>query len=95
MEHLGGSFLIPVSIDYLEQSLTLSKRLTDIYTSYVRSLSLCTHITKQGFYIKDYGASVAESRELTAKYGELKLQSFFLRSFPDLRMTDLIGMQDK
>ena len=40
---------------------------------------------------QDYGAPVAESRELTAKYSELKLQSFFLRSFPDFRMTNLIS----
>ncbi|GLB41157.1 putative beta-galactosidase [Lyophyllum shimeji] len=39
----------------------------------------------------DYGAAVQESRELSAKYGELKLQSLFLRSFPDLRMTQWKG----
>ncbi|KXN92303.1 putative beta-galactosidase A [Leucoagaricus sp. SymC.cos] len=39
----------------------------------------------------DYGAAVTESRELTTKYDELKLQSLFLRSARDLYKTDLIG----
>ncbi|KAF5381591.1 hypothetical protein D9615_005535 [Tricholomella constricta] len=39
----------------------------------------------------DYGAAVTESRELSAKYGELKLQSLFLRSFADFRMTKWKG----
>ncbi|KAH8829076.1 glycoside hydrolase family 35 protein [Flagelloscypha sp. PMI_526] len=37
----------------------------------------------------DFAAPIAESRELTDKFYELKLQSMFLRSFPDLRNTDL------
>jgi hypothetical protein len=39
----------------------------------------------------DYGAPLAETRELTEKYDELKLQSLFLRSFQDIRKTDLAG----
>ncbi|KAG6916276.1 hypothetical protein DXG01_007562 [Tephrocybe rancida] len=35
----------------------------------------------------DYGAAIAENRELSAKFGELKLQSLFLRSFADIRAT--------
>ncbi|KAJ7186548.1 glycoside hydrolase family 35 protein [Mycena filopes] len=38
----------------------------------------------------DYGAPVDEQRRLTAKFGELKLHSLFLRSFKDFYMTDLI-----
>ncbi|KAJ3574796.1 hypothetical protein NP233_g1522 [Leucocoprinus birnbaumii] len=38
----------------------------------------------------DYGAAITESRELTTKYAELKLQSLFLRSARDLYKTDLI-----
>ncbi|KAF5347162.1 hypothetical protein D9758_011102 [Tetrapyrgos nigripes] len=38
----------------------------------------------------EWAAAMFESRELSEKYYELKLQSMFLRSFPDLRMTDLI-----
>ncbi|KAE9408700.1 glycoside hydrolase family 35 protein [Gymnopus androsaceus JB14] len=38
----------------------------------------------QGYTSYDYGAPI------TAKYGELKLQSLFLRSFTDFYMTDLI-----
>lgn len=39
----------------------------------------------------DYSAAISESRQLTDKYGELKLQSMFLRSFPDFRKTDFVG----
>jgi len=39
----------------------------------------------------DYGAAITESRELTAKFDELKLQSLFLRSVRDLYKTDLIS----
>ncbi|KAF9076535.1 glycoside hydrolase family 35 protein [Rhodocollybia butyracea] len=44
----------------------------------------------QGYTSYDYGAPVDEQRQITAKHGELKLQSLFLRSFPDFYMTDLI-----
>ncbi|KAF9465368.1 glycoside hydrolase family 35 protein [Collybia nuda] len=39
----------------------------------------------------DWGAAVRESRALSEKYDEVKLQALFLRSFPDMRMTDWIG----
>ncbi|TRM62987.1 glycoside hydrolase superfamily [Schizophyllum amplum] len=39
----------------------------------------------------DVGAAVTESRELTTKYSELKLQSLFLRSTPDLYKTDFVS----
>jgi hypothetical protein len=39
---------------------------------------------------QDVGASVKESRELTPKYEELKLQSLFLRSTPDFYKTVLV-----
>ncbi|KAG5721683.1 putative beta-galactosidase A [Termitomyces sp. T112] len=39
----------------------------------------------------DYGAAVAENRELSAKFGELKLQSLFLRTFNDIYKTDYQG----
>lgn len=39
----------------------------------------------------DYGAAVRESRALSAKYDELKRQSFFIRSTPDFRKTDWLG----
>ncbi|KAL1744295.1 glycoside hydrolase superfamily [Schizophyllum fasciatum] len=39
----------------------------------------------------DVGAAVTESRELTDKYSELKLQSLFLRSTPDFYNTDFIS----
>ncbi|KAH7092839.1 glycoside hydrolase family 35 protein [Auriculariales sp. MPI-PUGE-AT-0066] len=39
----------------------------------------------------DFAAAISESRQLTDKYGELKVQSMFLRNFPDLRKTDLVG----
>jgi hypothetical protein len=42
-------------------------------------------------HVQDYGAPVNESRAITEKHAELKLQSLFLRSFKDLRMTDLIS----
>ncbi|RDB14620.1 putative beta-galactosidase A [Hypsizygus marmoreus] len=39
----------------------------------------------------DYGASLTESRELTAKYDELKRQGLFLRSSPDFYKTNWIA----
>jgi hypothetical protein len=45
----------------------------------------------QGYTSYDYAAPVDEQRQITAKHGELKLQSLFLRSFKDFYMTDLIG----
>ncbi|KAF7335702.1 Glycoside hydrolase family 35 protein [Mycena venus] len=39
----------------------------------------------------DYGAPISESRALTAKYDELKLQGLFLRSTPDFAKTNWIG----
>ncbi|KAK7017630.1 beta-galactosidase [Favolaschia claudopus] len=44
----------------------------------------------QGYTSYDYAAPVNEQRQITAKHAELKLQSIFLRSFKDFRMTDLI-----
>ncbi|KAJ6549188.1 glycoside hydrolase superfamily [Mycena sp. CBHHK59/15] len=41
------------------------------------------------FPIQDWAAPMFESRELSDKYYELKHQAMFLRSFPDLRMTDI------
>ncbi|KAJ6612233.1 glycoside hydrolase family 35 protein [Mycena sp. CBHHK59/15] len=41
------------------------------------------------FLIQDWAAPMFESRELSDKYYELKHQAMFLRSFPDLRMTDI------
>ncbi|KAG6855827.1 hypothetical protein H0H87_010440 [Tephrocybe sp. NHM501043] len=35
----------------------------------------------------DYGAAIAENRELSAKFNELKLQALFLRTFADIRAT--------
>ncbi|KAJ6585751.1 glycoside hydrolase family 35 protein [Mycena capillaripes] len=39
----------------------------------------------------DYGAPISESRALTAKYDELKLQGLFVRSSPDFTKTDWVG----
>ncbi|KAI0033132.1 glycoside hydrolase family 35 protein [Vararia minispora EC-137] len=39
----------------------------------------------------DYGAHLTESRDVTAKYSELKLQGLFLRSSPDFYKTNWIG----
>ncbi|EJD44926.1 hypothetical protein AURDEDRAFT_64886 [Auricularia subglabra TFB-10046 SS5] len=39
----------------------------------------------------DYAAAISETRQLTPKFGELKLQSMFLRNFPELRKTDFIS----
>ncbi|KAG0700935.1 glycoside hydrolase family 35 protein [Suillus ampliporus] len=39
----------------------------------------------------DYGSAIAENRELTVKYPELKRQGLFLRSSPDFYKTDLVG----
>ncbi|KAJ7704161.1 glycoside hydrolase family 35 protein [Mycena metata] len=43
-----------------------------------------------GYTSYDYSAPVDEQRRITAKFGELKLHSLFLRSFKDFYMTDLI-----
>ena len=39
----------------------------------------------------DYGSAIAENRELTEKYPELKRQGLFLRSSPEFYKTDYIG----
>ncbi|KAF8238073.1 glycoside hydrolase family 35 protein [Tricholoma matsutake] len=39
----------------------------------------------------DYGASIAENRELTTKYDELKRQGLFLRSSPEFYKTDWVA----
>ncbi|KAF9240278.1 glycoside hydrolase family 35 protein [Melanogaster broomeanus] len=39
----------------------------------------------------DYGSAIAENRELTAKYAELKREGLFLRSSPEFYKTDHIG----
>ncbi|KAG9315962.1 glycoside hydrolase family 35 protein [Chiua virens] len=39
----------------------------------------------------DYGSAIAENRELTDKYSELKRQGLFLRSSPEFYKTDYIG----
>ncbi|KAG1721261.1 glycoside hydrolase family 35 protein [Suillus paluster] len=39
----------------------------------------------------DYGSAIAENRELTVKYAELKRQGLFLRSSPDFYKTDVVG----
>ncbi|KAF7307730.1 Glycoside hydrolase family 35 protein [Mycena kentingensis (nom. inval.)] len=39
----------------------------------------------------DYGASISESRALTTKFDELKLQGIFLRSSPEFYKTDFIS----
>ncbi|KAJ7092896.1 glycoside hydrolase family 35 protein [Mycena belliarum] len=39
----------------------------------------------------DYGAPITESRALTSKYDELKLQGLFLRSSPDFAKTDWVA----
>ncbi|KAJ7740521.1 glycoside hydrolase family 35 protein [Mycena metata] len=39
----------------------------------------------------DYGAPISESRALTPKYDELKLQGLFLRSSPAFAKTDWVG----
>ncbi|KAH7885531.1 glycoside hydrolase family 35 protein [Phlebopus sp. FC_14] len=39
----------------------------------------------------DYGSAIAENRELTVKYSELKRQGLFLRSSPEFYKTDYIG----
>ncbi|KAF7307336.1 Beta-galactosidase [Mycena indigotica] len=44
----------------------------------------------QGYTSYDYSAPIDEQRQITAKHAELKLQSLFLRSFPDFYMTDLV-----
>ena len=39
----------------------------------------------------DYGAPIAENRDLTTKFDELKRQGLFLRSSPEFYKTDFIG----
>jgi beta-galactosidase GanA len=39
----------------------------------------------------DYGAAIAEDRELTSKYDELKRQGYFVTGVPSLAKTDPIG----
>jgi hypothetical protein len=39
----------------------------------------------------DYGSAIAENRELTVKYPELKREGLFLRSSPEFYKTDHIG----
>ncbi|KAJ7747170.1 glycoside hydrolase family 35 protein [Mycena maculata] len=39
----------------------------------------------------DYGAPISESRALTTKYDELKLQGLFVRSSPDFAKTDWVA----
>lgn len=39
----------------------------------------------------DYGAPIAENRDLTTKFAELKRQGLFLRSSPEFYKTDYIG----
>jgi hypothetical protein len=39
----------------------------------------------------DYGAAIRESRALSPKYTEQKLQGLFIRSSPDFRKTDWLG----
>ena len=39
----------------------------------------------------DYGGAIMENRFLTPKYNELKKQGLFLRSSPELYMTDWLG----
>ena len=39
----------------------------------------------------DYGSSIRESRALSPKFTELKLQGLFLRSSPGFRKTDWLG----
>ncbi|KIJ64658.1 glycoside hydrolase family 35 protein [Hydnomerulius pinastri MD-312] len=39
----------------------------------------------------DYGSAIAENRELTVKYPELKREGLFLRSSPEFYKTDYIG----
>ncbi|KAJ7231397.1 glycoside hydrolase family 35 protein [Mycena haematopus] len=39
----------------------------------------------------DYGAPISESRALTTKYDELKLQGLFVRSSPEFAKTDWVG----
>lgn len=39
----------------------------------------------------DYGSAIAENRELTDKYPELKREGLFLRSSPEFYKTDYIG----
>jgi hypothetical protein len=43
-----------------------------------------------GYTSYDYAAAIKETRELTPKYNELKLQSLFLRSVQDIYKTDLV-----
>ncbi|KAK7047487.1 hypothetical protein VNI00_006718 [Paramarasmius palmivorus] len=39
----------------------------------------------------DFGSAIAESRTLTSKFSELKVQSMFLRSSPEFYKTDWVG----
>lgn len=39
----------------------------------------------------DYGSAIAENRELTDKYPELKREGLFLRSSPEFYKTDYVG----
>ncbi|KAI6113990.1 glycoside hydrolase family 35 protein [Pisolithus sp. B1] len=48
----------------------------------------CTHRTQASY---DYGGAIAENRQLTTKYLELKRQGLFLRSSPEFYKTDHIG----
>ena len=54
--------------------------------AHVRPSSL-THV----IYSYDYGASIRETRALSAKFDEVKRQGLFLRSSPSFRKTDWVG----
>ena len=71
----------PHGVAYLSQAFTVSIR-----RYYSPSLRVTYYPASY-----DYGSAIAENRELTDKYPELKRQGLFLRSSPEFYKTDYIG----
>ena len=64
--------------------------LTQVFTVGIQSCFSSLRVT--GYLASyDYGSAIAENRELTDKYPELKRQGLFLRSSPEFYKTDYIG----
>ena len=64
--------------------------LTRVFTVGIQSCFSSLRVT--GYLASyDYGSAIAENRELTDKYPELKRQGLFLRSSPEFYKTDYIG----
>ncbi|KAF7345669.1 Glycoside hydrolase family 35 protein [Mycena venus] len=64
-------------------------KLISYYMLYGGHIMGCDSIPVYSSY--DYGASISESRALTTKFNELKLQGVFLRSSPEFYKTNVIA----